>query len=42
MAARWGFTNLQHFSQIFRSAYGLSPRQFRQQRATATQTGHRH
>ncbi|MFC4591941.1 helix-turn-helix domain-containing protein [Sphaerisporangium corydalis] len=31
IAARWGFTNLQHFSQAFRGAYGLSPRQYRQQ-----------
>ncbi|MGC5014363.1 helix-turn-helix domain-containing protein [Streptosporangium sp. DT93] len=34
IAARWGFSNLQHFSQVFRDAYGLSPRQFRQQCAT--------
>jgi AraC-like DNA-binding protein len=34
IAARWGFTNSAHFSQAFRSAYGLSPREFRQQRAT--------
>lgn len=33
IAARWGFANPAHFSQMFRSAYGLSPRQFRQQRA---------
>ncbi|MFI7132105.1 helix-turn-helix transcriptional regulator [Nonomuraea sp. NPDC050153] len=31
IAARWGFTSAAHFSQAFRSAYGLSPRQFRQQ-----------
>ncbi|MFI0357078.1 helix-turn-helix domain-containing protein [Actinomadura sp. 9N407] len=31
IAARWGFTSPAHFSQIFRSTYGLSPRQFRQQ-----------
>ncbi|MGS2644654.1 helix-turn-helix domain-containing protein [Streptosporangium sp. G12] len=31
IAARWGFTSPAHFSQAFRSAYGLSPRQFRQQ-----------
>lgn len=30
IAARWGFTGPAHFSQAFRSAYGLSPRQFRQ------------
>ncbi|MEV6483638.1 helix-turn-helix domain-containing protein [Streptomyces sp. NPDC051576] len=34
IAARWGFTSPAHFSQAFRSAYGLSPRQFRQQSAT--------
>ncbi|NAS25968.1 helix-turn-helix domain-containing protein [Herbidospora sp. NEAU-GS84] len=42
IAARWGFTNLQHFSQAFRSTYGLSPREFRQQSATAAQSGHQH
>jgi AraC-like DNA-binding protein len=31
IAAQWGFTNSAHFSQAFRNAYGLSPRQFRQQ-----------
>jgi AraC-like DNA-binding protein len=31
IAARWGFTNPAHFSQVFRSAYGQSPRQFRGQ-----------
>ncbi|MET7865341.1 helix-turn-helix domain-containing protein [Micromonospora taraxaci] len=31
IAARWGFTSPAHFSQAFRSAYGLSPRQFREQ-----------
>jgi AraC-like DNA-binding protein len=31
IAARWGFVSAAHFSQTFRSAYGLSPRQFRQQ-----------
>ncbi|MFF3712876.1 helix-turn-helix domain-containing protein [Streptomyces phaeochromogenes] len=34
IAARWGFTSPAHFSQAFRSAYGLSPRQFREQCAT--------
>jgi AraC-like DNA-binding protein len=29
VAARWGFTSPAHFSQAFRSTYGLSPRQFR-------------
>ncbi|WP_328498633.1 helix-turn-helix domain-containing protein [Streptomyces sp. NBC_00414] len=31
IAARWGFTSPAHFSQAFRSAHGLSPRQFRRQ-----------
>jgi AraC-like DNA-binding protein len=30
IAARWGFTSPAHFSQAFRSANGLSPRQFRE------------
>ncbi|MBB5781087.1 helix-turn-helix domain-containing protein [Nonomuraea jabiensis] len=34
IAARWGFTSHAHFSQAFRSAYGLPPRQFREQSAT--------
>ncbi|SHN47365.1 helix-turn-helix domain-containing protein [Cryptosporangium aurantiacum] len=29
IAARWGFSSAAHFSQTFRSAYGLSPREFR-------------
>ncbi|MEU7928361.1 helix-turn-helix domain-containing protein [Micromonospora sp. NPDC049107] len=33
IAAQWGFTSPAHFSQVFRSAYGLSPRQFREQSA---------
>ncbi|MFI7416409.1 helix-turn-helix domain-containing protein [Nonomuraea sp. NPDC049684] len=31
IAARWGFTSPAHFSQAFRSAYGLSPSEFRRQ-----------
>ncbi|WP_228044830.1 helix-turn-helix domain-containing protein [Streptomyces ferrugineus] len=34
IAARWGFTSPAHFSQAFRKAYGLSPREFRRQCAT--------
>jgi AraC-like DNA-binding protein len=34
IAARWGFTSPAHFSQTFRSAQGLSPRQYRQQCTT--------
>ncbi|RAY16842.1 hypothetical protein DPM19_01360 [Actinomadura craniellae] len=38
IAARWGFTSPAHFSQIFRTAYGLSPSQFRDQCATVRRT----
>ncbi|GAA2208866.1 helix-turn-helix domain-containing protein [Nonomuraea monospora] len=31
IAARWGFTSAAHFSEVFRTVYGLSPRQFRRQ-----------
>ncbi|WP_280882391.1 helix-turn-helix domain-containing protein [Streptomyces pseudovenezuelae] len=34
IAARWGFASPAYFSQAFRSAYGLSPRQFRQRSHT--------
>ncbi|MEV5151382.1 helix-turn-helix domain-containing protein [Streptomyces werraensis] len=34
IAARWGFTSPAHFSQAFRAAYGLSPRQYRQECTT--------
>ncbi|WP_165984501.1 helix-turn-helix domain-containing protein [Streptomyces sp. YIM 98790] len=30
VAARWGFTDPAHFSRIFRAAYGLPPRDWRQ------------
>lgn len=29
IAARWGFTNPMHFSRLFRSAYGIPPRAYR-------------
>lgn len=35
IANRWGFTNPAHFSQTFRDAFGLAPRQFREQHAGA-------
>jgi AraC-like DNA-binding protein len=35
IAARWGFTSAPHFSTAFRTAYGLSPRQLRQECAQA-------
>ncbi|GAB2844469.1 helix-turn-helix domain-containing protein [Actinoallomurus bryophytorum] len=28
IAARWGFTNNAHFSRVFRTAYGISPRDY--------------
>ncbi|NJP98443.1 helix-turn-helix domain-containing protein [Nonomuraea sp. FMUSA5-5] len=34
IAARWGFSSPAHFSQTFRDAYGLSPREFRRQSET--------
>ncbi|GAA2278471.1 helix-turn-helix domain-containing protein [Nonomuraea roseoviolacea subsp. roseoviolacea] len=34
IAARWGFTSPAHFSQVFRSAYGMSPSEFRRQCAS--------
>ncbi|MEU4683475.1 helix-turn-helix domain-containing protein [Streptomyces xinghaiensis] len=30
IAARWGFSDPAHFSRVFRTAYGLSPRDYRQ------------
>ncbi|MFG1914395.1 helix-turn-helix domain-containing protein [Micromonospora sp. NPDC048898] len=41
IAGQWGFRNPTHFSQAFRSAYGLSPLQFRRQTAAvhADRTG---
>lgn len=30
VAARWGITDAAHFSRLFKSAYGQSPRQYRQ------------
>ncbi|MFE5872539.1 helix-turn-helix domain-containing protein [Streptomyces roseifaciens] len=29
IAERWGFTNLAHFSRLFRAAYGIPPRDYR-------------
>ncbi|MFF0018441.1 helix-turn-helix domain-containing protein [Streptomyces sp. NPDC005374] len=34
IAARWAFASPAYFSQAFRSAFGLSPRQYRQQATT--------
>ncbi|MGW2912752.1 helix-turn-helix transcriptional regulator [Streptomyces asoensis] len=30
VAARWGFLSATHFSRVFRSAYGMSPREWRE------------
>ncbi|MGW1162832.1 helix-turn-helix domain-containing protein [Streptomyces sp. NPDC002519] len=30
VAGRWGFVSATHFSRVFRSAYGMSPRQWRE------------
>jgi len=35
IAARWGLLDSSHFSRLFRSAYGMSPREFRVERTTA-------
>ncbi|MER8073486.1 helix-turn-helix domain-containing protein [Streptomyces sp. NPDC094034] len=35
VAARWGFTNPTHFSRLFRTAYGIPPRDYRNLPATA-------
>ncbi|GIJ29601.1 AraC family transcriptional regulator [Micromonospora qiuiae] len=32
VASRWGFTDAAHFSRIFRSAYGISPKDYRAER----------
>jgi AraC-like DNA-binding protein len=29
VAGRWGFTSATHFSRVFRTAYGMSPREWR-------------
>ncbi|MEV4558244.1 helix-turn-helix domain-containing protein [Kitasatospora sp. NPDC049285] len=33
IAQRWGFVNPTHFSRVFRAAYGVSPREWRELRA---------
>jgi AraC-like DNA-binding protein len=33
LALHWGFGDAAHFSKLFKATYGLSPRQYRQQRA---------
>ncbi|WP_235619353.1 helix-turn-helix domain-containing protein [Embleya scabrispora] len=34
VAQRWGFANPAHFSRAFRAAFGVSPRDWRESRAT--------
>lgn len=34
IACKWGITNFQHFSKLFKDAYGLPPRTYRQTRST--------
>jgi AraC-like DNA-binding protein len=34
IARRWGFPDPTHFSRAFKDAYGVSPRQWREQRTT--------
>ncbi|MFI6358310.1 helix-turn-helix domain-containing protein [Streptomyces sp. NPDC050743] len=35
VAHRWGFTNAAHFSRVFRAAYGMAPREWRETRGSA-------
>jgi AraC-like DNA-binding protein len=35
IASRWGFASASHFSRSFRTAYGVPPREFREQMAAA-------
>ncbi|GGS31519.1 hypothetical protein GCM10010269_82520 [Streptomyces humidus] len=34
VAHRWGFTNATHFSRVFRTVHGMSPREWRESRAS--------
>lgn len=38
IASHWGFADASHFSKVFRAAYGVSPKEFRDQ-AQASRTG---
>ncbi|MFI6122859.1 helix-turn-helix domain-containing protein [Streptomyces sp. NPDC051064] len=40
VAGRWGFTSATHFSRVFRAAYGVSPREWRDTALCGTQVGH--
>ncbi|MEU9308346.1 helix-turn-helix transcriptional regulator [Streptomyces sp. NPDC048256] len=41
VAARWGFLSATHFSRVFRSAYGMSPREWRDTAGRGAPSGHR-
>ncbi|MFD9318380.1 helix-turn-helix transcriptional regulator [Streptomyces sp. NPDC060053] len=41
VAARWGFLSATHFSRVFRSAYGMSPREWRDTAGRAALSGRR-
>ncbi|MFD9430800.1 helix-turn-helix transcriptional regulator [Streptomyces sp. NPDC060002] len=41
VAARWGFLSATHFSRVFRSAYGMSPREWRDTAGRAARSGQR-
>ncbi|MFH9550545.1 helix-turn-helix domain-containing protein [Streptomyces sp. NPDC051445] len=41
VAARWGFLSATHFSRVFRSAYGMSPREWRDTAGRGAWTGPR-
>ncbi|MGW0869164.1 helix-turn-helix transcriptional regulator [Streptomyces sp. NPDC002740] len=41
VAARWGFLSATHFSRVFRSAYGMSPREWRDTAGRAARSGRR-
>ncbi|MFD7997957.1 AraC-like ligand-binding domain-containing protein [Streptomyces mirabilis] len=38
VAHRWGFTSAAHFSRVFRAAYGMSPREWRESQGTMPYT----
>lgn len=38
VAQRWGFTSAAHFSRVFRAAYGMSPREWRDTQDVAPRT----
>ncbi|OQR62875.1 AraC family transcriptional regulator [Streptomyces maremycinicus] len=41
VAARWGFLSATHFSRVFRSAYGMSPREWRDSAGRGARSAHR-